>query len=173
MKNRLLIVLFIFSSFTAFSQNKLQEFTASGFKANFPQEPSIEKTDAETQLGKATITIYLSEGKDYMIMVSESKYPENFINLKDNSLYKGMLDGSVSASINNIAKQMESDYKSTLNEDFVYETKYTAKKYEGKIATTDLKGMSFIKGNQMYQIIILGNTKATAVDAFLKSFTVL
>lgn len=173
MKNSLLLILVLFTSVSMFSQKEALEFPESGFKAIFAKVPTIEKNEIETQIGKAKITQYLSEGSDFMLMLSESQYPDNLLKTEVETVYKGMINGATNAVVENISKQMKTEYKSTLSEDFKFDDKYPGKKFEGILDEVNLKGMTFIKGFQMYQIIIIGNTNAVAVNEFLNSFTLI
>jgi hypothetical protein len=170
MKSIFTLLLITLSSFSIFSQSKQNSFPESGFNASFPESLKVEKNDLDSQYGKINMTLYLAEGEDYMIMLSESKYPQEFLKALDKSGTKGMLAGAKNGALNNMAQQMQSKYVEKTSEDFLFNDKYDGNKFSGNINEVEIVGKTFMKNNQMYQMLVMGNTTSKDAVTFLNSF---
>lgn len=169
MKNILTLLLIATISFSSFSQQN-KDFTESGFSAIFPESLKVEKNALDSKFGKINMLLYLAEGEDYMIMVSESKYPVELVTALDKVGLKGMLDGAKNGALNNFAKQMDSKYEATTNEDFLFDNKYQGNKFTGNVNGIEIVGKVFMKNSQMYQILVFGNTTSKDTTTLLNSF---
>lgn len=173
MKFIISLLLFTLSSVAVLGQKENKSFPESGFSATFPKSLKVDKKNIDSDYGKIDITLYLAEGSDFMIMLSESKYPSKIVTPQDKSGIKNMLDGAKNGSLNNFAKQMGSKYNTITEEDYLYNNKYQGIKFSGNVDEIFVSGQTFMKNRQMYQIIVFGNTTSAEVLTLLKSFTLI
>lgn len=171
MKFILNVIFITLTSLISLAQTEKKSFPDSGFSATFPASLKIETNAMDSQFGKVNMLLYLAEGEDYMIMLSESKFPVNMINAQDEAGTKKIIEGARNGALNNFATQMQSKYESKSNEDFLFDGKYQGNKFTGSVNEIEITGTTFIKNNQMYQILVIGNTAATDTITFLNSFT--
>ncbi|WP_394758750.1 hypothetical protein [Flavobacterium sp.] len=173
MKKLLSFLMFITFSVTSFSQTKSTTYTESGFSADFPKEPTIQKKNIESKVGKIDMTLYTCEAESFMIMISENKFPQELVTALDAPGIDGLLNGSKNGALNNVAKQMGAELKIISEEKYSYKNKFPALKAIAKLNDYAVTAIYIMKGNQMYQIILMGDTsKKEAID-FLNSFDVI
>lgn len=170
MKNFRFLLLILVFSFSAHSQSDVTNYPESGFMAAFPVKPTIEKKELDHQVGKIEMVAYQCEGDDYMILVSENKYPAAIAEKGGTAFFKGVINGAKNGAIKNLEKQMGAPFKEISNEDFLFNEKYTANRLSGTISEIDIKTLCIVKGSQMYFMMFMGNTESESVDSFIKSF---
>ncbi|MGX7666108.1 hypothetical protein [Flavobacterium pedocola] len=170
MKKILTLALFALFSVTSFAQSSLTTYSESGFAAKFAVAPQVVNQNIPTKLGDTPMTMYVSEGQDYVIMLSVNKFAEDIVKKLDEAGVQGLLNGSKNGAINNLAKQMGAEFKSVKEEKYLYEGKFPAHKVEGTINDTEVKANYIFKSNQLFQVLILGNTTSKEVTDFVASF---
>lgn len=173
MKFILSLLLITLSSLAVLGQTENKSFPESGFSATFPKSLKVDKKNIDSDYGKIDIILYLAEGSDFMIMLSESKYPSEIITPQDKAGIKNILEGAKNGALNNFAKQMSSKYNAITNEDYLYNNKYQGIKFSGNVNEIFVSGQTFMRNRQMYQILVFGNTTSAEVVTFLKSFTLI
>jgi hypothetical protein len=170
MKNFHLVLLISLFSFSVHSQTPVTNYPESGFIAAFPVKPIIEKKELDHQVGKIEMVTYESEGEDYMILLSENKYPPAIIEKGGTVFFKGVIDGAKKGAIKNLEGQLGAPFKKNTDEDFLFNEKYTANRTSGTISEIEIKTICIIKGNQMFFMMFMGNTESESIDSFVKSF---
>lgn len=170
MKTKQFILFLLLIHLSVFSQNKNTVYKDSGFSASFPETLKIDQKVLNSKIGVVNMSLYLAEGDDFMIMVSESKYPEEILKSMTPEKAKNMMDGAKNGALNNLSKQMGAEYIEKKGEDFLYDNKYVGNTFSGSVNDTDIVGKTFMKNNQMYQILVLGNTSSKIAIKFLDSF---
>ncbi|MBC7524753.1 MAG: hypothetical protein H7239_09975 [Flavobacterium sp.] len=166
-----LIGLFLFISLGL--QAQTTSFPESGFRANFPKQPEISKSQVDTKIGKIDITTYTYEGEEFLLLLSKNEYPKDMVEKLDKAGLKGIIDGAKLGAIKNIETQMGGEFKKSEDHDFQFNGKYVANTFSGTISDVDLTTTAIMKGNQFYIIMIIGNTKADAATQFMKSFNLI
>lgn len=173
MKSLFTFILVVTISLLSFGQSSPTSFPDSGFSANFPTKPELEKNQLTTKFGKIDYSLYMSEGDDFMIMLTESKYPADVMTKLGDAGSKGILDGAKKGSITVIEAQLGGKFVSTKDESIKYLDKYIGNKFEGDVDDIAISALSFIKDSQMYQIIIFGNVTSQKATDFIDSFKLL
>ena len=173
MKYIFTFLLIVTTSILGFCQATQTSFPDSGFEANFPANPTLEKNQLTTKFGKIDYTLYMSEGDDYMIMLTESKYPAEVISKLGEIGTQGIIDGAKKGSIKVIESQLEGKFVTIKDENIKYLDKYIGNNLEGDVDDVAIISTSFIKDNQMYQIIVFGNVTSKKVLDFIASFKLL
>jgi hypothetical protein len=170
MKKILTAALFVLFTMASFSQSAATTYAESGFIAQFPYPPKIENDKVDSEIGEIPMKLYLCEGEDFMIMVSENKYPLDMIATLDKPGREQLLEVSKDGAINNIAKQMGGKFESNQNETYLFNNKHTAIKIGGTIKGIPLLANYILRNNQMYQIMMMGNITSEKTTAFFNSF---
>lgn len=170
MKKIASLVLFVLFTINSFSQTSFTNYKESGFGAKFPVTPRIENQTINTAVGETPMTMFLSEGKDFMIMVSVNHFPGEIIQKLDKKGSENMLNGSKNGALNNLAKQLGGEYKADKEEYYLFDNKFHALKVNGTVNGIELSANYILKNNQLYQILAMGNLAAQEVTDFNSSF---
>lgn len=170
MKTKQFILLLLLIHLSVFSQTKNAVYKESGFSATFPETLKMDSKVLDSKIGVVNMKLYLAEGDDFMIMVSESKYPDEILKSMTPERAKNMMDGAKNGALNNLSKQMNAEYIEKKGEDFLFDNKYVGNTFTGSVNDTDILGKTFIKKTQMYQILVLGNVTSKEALTFLDSF---
>lgn len=173
MKRLLLLTMLIGFSLTSLAQTKSTSYPESGFSVNFPQKPATEKQSFDSAVGKIDMTLYTCATDAYMMMISENKFPKELMTKLDKAGVQGLLVGSKDGGLKNVAAQMGAELKIISNEEFLFNNKYQALKTIGKIGEYNLSAMYIMRNNQMYQVIVMGDTSAKEATDFINSFSVI
>jgi hypothetical protein len=170
MKNVFTLLFVLICSISATSQTKATAFPDAGFMAAFPTKPQVEKNQVDSKVGKIETTSYNCEGEDFLIVVSENIYPIELVKKLDATGISGILDGAKNGAIKNIEAQMGGKFAFTLDENFLFENKYTATKFAGTVEEVDMETVCIMKENHFFVVMLVGNTKSEIATEFVKSF---
>ncbi|WP_395065842.1 hypothetical protein [Flavobacterium sp.] len=170
MKNTFTLLFILICSISAVSQTKVTVFPDAGFMAAFPSKPEVEKNQVDSKAGKIETTSYNCEGEDFLIVLSESIYPADLVKKLEGVGIQGILDGAKNGAVKNIEAQMGGKFTLTTDENFLYDGKYTAKKFGGTVEEVDMETMCIMKENHFFIVMLVGNTKSEIAIQFIKSF---
>ncbi|MEC4005641.1 hypothetical protein OX283_013305 [Flavobacterium sp. SUN052] len=170
MKKSFALLFVLIFSFSALSQTKATAFPDAGFMAAFPSKPQVEKNQVDTKAGKIETTSYNCEGEDFLIVLSESVYPSDLVKKLDGVGIQGILDGAKNGAVKNIEAQMGGKITLTTDENFLYDGKYAATKFGGKVEEVDMETVCIMKENHFFIVMLVGNTKSEIATQFIKSF---
>nr|WP_294937313.1 hypothetical protein [uncultured Flavobacterium sp.] len=170
MKKIITSLLFVLISATAFSQAKATTFSESGFSAQFPTAPTVQKQNIETPAGLLPMTVYVCDAGDYMIMLSENSFSDEAAEGLKKSGSAALLKGSKDGSLNSFAKQMGGEFKPTKEENYMFNNKYSALKVDGSINEVAINANYILKDNRLYQIILIGDISSAEANNFMTTF---
>ena len=170
MKKIIAALVFMLISVAAHCQTSATTFPESGFSANFPKAPTVQKQTFTSPMGEIPMTLYLCDAGDYMVMVSENSFSaEAAANLKKTGA-TALLKGSKDGALKNVAQQLGGTFKSTEEENYLFNNKYSALKVSGKIDEVDVKANYILKDNRLYQILVIGDISSAPAANFIASF---
>lgn len=170
MKKVFTFLILLICSISATSQIKSTAFPDAGFMAAFPSKPTVEKNQIDSKAGKIETTSYNCEGEDFLIVLSESVYPSELVKKLDDIGIQGILDGARNGAVKNIEAQMGGKIVLSLDENFLYDGKYTAKKFGGTVDEVDMETVCIMKENHFFIVMLVGNIKSEIATEFIKSF---
>ena len=166
----------LFLSFIGFAQDELFVSESSGFKVFFPDAPTEQKQNVPTALGEIDMYMYMYQSTDEAFMVSQNDYPADKVDYSDKEVLKGMLEGALNGSYNNMAQGSGAEAVIEEREFFTFQDKYSAVRGKGHIGNIYIRNFIVINGNRMYQILAMGFGKyPESIDAnkFINSFKII
>lgn len=174
---KITILCLLFLSFLSFAQDNIYEFKASKFKAYFPEKPIEQSQKAPSALGELVVNMFMYQGTEEMLMISENQYPTEMITGQNDDDMKSMLKGALEGGYNNMAKQSGASANIESQEYYLFKGKYQAIKGKAIIGT-GLYSENFIvlNGNKMYQVMCIGMGKyptSKTAKKFVNSFEII
>lgn len=172
---KILTALFLINCLsTVFAQSTISEYKDSGFKIGFPSKPAIENQSTNSAFGKIDIVTYVYEAETFNIMVSETKYEKTLSEkINSESGIKGLLDGARNGALKNLAKQIQTDYKIVTEERFKFKNIYPSLKTIAKLGDINVTALYISKNNQLFQVLILGDTSNSKAQEIMNSFDII
>lgn len=168
MKKTFFVVAFIAMTSLSMAQ-ELVTYSKSGFEANFPKKPKVEKESVKAEGYKINLTMYLSEVDADFIMVAESLLPKEISTNLDNETSMVLLKSTKDGALNNMAASMGVKFESTKEEEVVFQG-FPALRIVGTMSSLNVNALFINRNGQLYQVLVFGMSDDSVYNTFIDTF---